>query len=191
MPVSMPGQRRGSLVSIAGQMIGGDRLNRNLGMLQSSVRRQKICRHRSGIKTRAPVQKRAIKSGFLGERPGSDKPGSAASLDGLQLVSRRLAILAIRRDLKRDLLPLVQAAETCTLDGADVNKDIRTTSIRCDEPETLLGIEPLHCTCSHFRSLSIVGVGPGAQVMRRSIDVPSVSRGSSNANGAWNEVSRV
>ena len=88
-------------------------------------------------------------------------------------------------------MPLVQAAETCTLDGADVNKDILSAAIRLNESEALLGIEPLYGTCSHFRSLSIVGVGPGAQVARRAIDVPSVSRGSSNANGAWNEVSRV
>ena len=33
-------------------------------------------------------------------------------------------------DLKGDLLPLVQAAETCTLDGADVNKDILSAAIR-------------------------------------------------------------
>jgi hypothetical protein len=35
-----------------------------------------------------------------------------------------------------------------------MNKDVRTTSVRCDESEALLGIEPLNCACSHFRSLS-------------------------------------
>lgn len=91
--------------------------------------------------------------------------------DCFQLIGRRFAALAISNDLEGDFLSFIQASEACTFDGTDVHEDIRTTAVRRDEAEALLGIEPLHGTCRHFRSLSVVIVGQSAQFKRGAIDV--------------------
>ena len=71
------------------------------------------------------------------------------SLDLLQAVGAGLATALVSDDFVRNLVAFVQAAEACTLDGADVHEHVSTTLVRLDEPEALLTIEPLHCTGSH------------------------------------------
>jgi hypothetical protein len=90
--------------------------------------------------------------------------------DCFQLIGRRLAALAISNNFEGYLLSFIQASEACTFDGTDVHEDIRTTTIWRDETEALLGIEPLHGTCCHFRSLSVINVGQSAQFKRGAID---------------------
>src|SRR4029077_10821703 len=55
-----------------------------------------------------------------------------------------------------ELHPLVflEAAVTVSLDDGVVNEDVTRSVIGGDETIALVGVEPLHCTLSHFYAFS-------------------------------------
>jgi hypothetical protein len=75
-------------------------------------------------------------------------------LSDLKTVGRGLASAAIRDDLVGDLLALIEAAQAGALNGADVNENVRSTSVRLDETKALLAVEPLDGACIHECRLS-------------------------------------
>src|SRR5688500_5319131 len=70
----------------------------------------------------------------------------------LELVCRQLAAALVGCDFVGNLLAFVEAAHASTLDGADMNEDIRAAGSGLNEAEALLGIEPLYGTVLHVRS---------------------------------------
>src|SRR5262249_7722736 len=70
-----------------------------------------------------------------------------------QVLGRGLASPAIRYDLIRDLLTLVEAVHSGPLDGADVDEHVVAAIVRLDESEALLAVEPLHGSLGHLRCL--------------------------------------
>ena len=59
-----------------------------------------------------------------------------------------LCALRILNDLKFDRLTFGQRLKSVTLDRRKVDEYVRSTLL-LDEPETLLFIEPLHCSACH------------------------------------------
>jgi hypothetical protein len=57
----------------------------------------------------------------------------------------RCVSAALGLDFVADLLALVEAVQTCSLDGADVDEDILPAAVRLNEAESLGGVEPLYC----------------------------------------------
>src|SRR6185437_11328447 len=70
-------------------------------------------------------------------------------LDGLQIGSSGLAVLAVGFDVERKLLAFVEIAHAGALDRRDVNEHIRPAAVLHDEAETFLGVEELNGTCGH------------------------------------------
>src|SRR5258708_30790383 len=70
-------------------------------------------------------------------------------LAGAEVVSRGLATAAVRDDVERNLLALVEGAQTSALNGADVNENVLVAVVRLDEAEALLVVEPLHGAHCH------------------------------------------
>jgi hypothetical protein len=71
--------------------------------------------------------------------------GSAgAASNGAQVVRRGLARPAIGNDIERDLLSLVEAAHSRTLDGADMHEHILAAVIGLNEAIAPLGVEELY-----------------------------------------------
>src|SRR5208283_1357550 len=73
----------------------------------------------------------------------------SGELDRLQIGRSRLAAAAVRFDVERELLSLIEVRHASALDGGDVNEHIRAARILDDEAETLLGVEKLYGTLSH------------------------------------------
>src|SRR3984893_14646259 len=48
--------------------------------------------------------------------------------------------------IDNDVLPFAEAREPRTFEGRDVDEHVLPAAIPSDEPETLLGVEPFHCT---------------------------------------------
>src|SRR5438552_16131114 len=65
---------------------------------------------------------------------------------------RRLRTLGALRDVELDPLVLVQATEAAGLDRREVREHVGAATIRGDETETLVRVEPLHRTDSHLFS---------------------------------------
>lgn len=80
--------------------------------------------------------------------------GYVISVNAADIVSSRLAGPAIGHELIGNLLTFVEAMHASALNGADVYKYVRSTSVRSNEAETLLRIEPLYRARDHI-SLSI------------------------------------
>ena len=62
---------------------------------------------------------------------------------------RCLGTLLPLRRLVLDLLPLIQRAIPGALDTRVVHEQIPAAIVGSNEPISLLGVEPLHCTCCH------------------------------------------
>src|SRR5215831_21377860 len=62
------------------------------------------------------------------------------------------ALLALRH-LVLDLLVLLETLVAITGDAAEMHEDVGATVVLGDESEALLGVEPLHGSCAHERSL--------------------------------------
>ncbi len=58
---------------------------------------------------------------------------------------------SVYNKVKRDLLPLVEAAHPSAFDRTDVHEDVLAAVIWLYESEALLAIEPLHSSRRHFR----------------------------------------
>ena len=76
----------------------------------------------------------------------------AAKLEGAQFPGRRLAVLSIGNDLKKELLPLVESMQSCTFHGADMHEHIAAAVIGLDESIALSAIEPLHSSLQHIQA---------------------------------------
>ena len=50
-----------------------------------------------------------------------------------------------------DLLTFIERAHSCAFHGADVHEHIASTVRRLNKAIALLGVEPLHYACSHFK----------------------------------------
>src|SRR5262249_50172262 len=70
-------------------------------------------------------------------------------LDGLQILSGRLAGLAVHHDLERDTLAFSQLTQAGAFNGADMDEHILAAAFRLDESITLLRVEPFHCSVAH------------------------------------------
>src|SRR5438270_4806849 len=66
---------------------------------------------------------------------------------------RRLRTLGALRHVELDPLVLVQATEAASLDRREVREHVGTATVRGNESETLIRVEPLHRTDSHVFSL--------------------------------------
>src|ERR1043166_8718389 len=75
-------------------------------------------------------------------------------LSGLQIGGRGLAVLAIGFDVEVQLLALSEAAHSRAVDGGDVNEHVGSAIVLLDEAKTLLRVEELYGTCSHFDLLN-------------------------------------
>ena len=76
--------------------------------------------------------------------------GCTASLALRQVYGRGTAVLLLL-DIKSDLLALAETPQTRFLHGADMDKDVLSPGIRCDEAIALCRIEPLHGAVRHRR----------------------------------------
>ncbi len=75
--------------------------------------------------------------------------GRSRRLDGLQIVSRRLAGPAIGDDFVADLLAFVEIAHSGALDRTDVHEHVLAAVIRLNEAKTFLAVKPLHGSRGH------------------------------------------
>jgi hypothetical protein len=82
------------------------------------------------------------------------RPLALRSSDNFEVVRRHLAALGIGDELEAHLLTIAQIAYSRALDGADMDKGVIAAIVRCNEPETLLGIEPFHGSRNHEETLS-------------------------------------
>src|SRR5712691_91899 len=80
------------------------------------------------------------------------------SLGGTNVCGLR-ALLALRH-LVGHLLPLIEVPETLTRYRAEVHEHVSAAVVGRDEPEALLGAEPLDGACCHVRSLLPSPSGP-------------------------------
>jgi hypothetical protein len=75
-------------------------------------------------------------------------PPSIALTDA-EIFRAGLAAHAVDLRFIRKLLAFIERAQTCTFDGADVNKNVGSAIIGLDEAKTLGRVEPLNCSGSH------------------------------------------
>jgi hypothetical protein len=73
-------------------------------------------------------------------------------LDGAQVLSGGLSRPTVGDNVKRHLLPLVEAAHACAFNRADMNEDIFVTAIRLNKAEAFLAVKPLYSSLIHGRS---------------------------------------
>src|SRR4051794_487317 len=66
----------------------------------------------------------------------------------------RLGALLALGDVELHLLVLVEAAEAARRDRREMGEDVGAAVVRGDEAEALVGVEPLHGTCSHVCSFA-------------------------------------
>src|ERR1700747_1590547 len=71
--------------------------------------------------------------------------------DRLQIFGSGFAAAPIGLDIKRKLLPLVEAVHAGTLDRRNVNEHIGAAVVLNDEAIALLGVEEFNSTCGHQR----------------------------------------
>src|SRR6185369_6563056 len=89
--------------------------------------------------------------GRAGSAPVPVHPWKGATGLGQRKIFRAdLAPHLVGLELESELLALGQSGKTRALDCADVNEHIIAAVIGLNEPEALLGVEPLHSTCRHF-----------------------------------------
>src|SRR5439155_10835696 len=67
-----------------------------------------------------------------------------------QVFRAYLAPHLVGLEFELNFLTFSQSAEAGTLDGRDVHEHILAAIARLNETETLLTVEPLHCSRSHF-----------------------------------------
>src|SRR5690606_30308106 len=90
--------------------------------------------------------------------PGiSEVSGSDAKSGSLQVFGRALARTLVLHDLVGNLLAIGQATHAGTLNGRNMDENVRAAVIGLNEAKTLGAVEPLHGTCFHDDFLSIVG----------------------------------
>src|SRR5215467_5285945 len=86
------------------------------------------------------------------KQPPGVRDGSFASgrkSDGAQVLGRRLAILWIGNNVESNLLPLIKAMHSRTLDLPHVHEHILAAIIRLDESVAFIWVEPFHRALSH------------------------------------------
>src|SRR5262252_3203495 len=76
----------------------------------------------------------------------------------LNLEIHRRCFPAVLFDLKLDLLPFIERAQSSALDRGDVNEHVFAASLRLDKSIALGWIEPLHGAARHF---DLPGHDPG------------------------------
>ncbi len=85
--------------------------------------------------------------------PGQYIRGQCSSISpksiSAKVSSRRLAALAIRDVIKRDLLSFIKATHPRAFDGADVHEHIFAAVTRLDEAKPFLAVEPLYSSLRH------------------------------------------
>ena len=113
---------------------------------------------------------RSIVQRACGNGPVSKR---AASVGGLSVGMQKLADLQIFRTLFAlvgdhvisDLVAFAEVIQAGLFNRRDVDEHVLSTAaVRLDEAITLCGIEPLHCTCRHDRTLLIL---PHASILGR------------------------
>jgi hypothetical protein len=117
--------------------------------------------------------------------------GRPAKSDGSQILSRGLACVWIGKNLKGDLLSLVEPLHPGAVHCAGVHEDVRAAIIRLDEAVTFFVIEPLHDSLRHINCLS--GSAPtrrGYSHSGRILRVSSSQRGAQLA-GVVRSVSEI
>jgi hypothetical protein len=75
---------------------------------------------------------------------------------GAQIVCGVLARTLIANEVVRDLLTIVETAQTRTLDCRNMNEHVSRAIIRLDEAEALGAVEPLDGTSIHNDRLSML-----------------------------------
>src|ERR1700733_13181395 len=90
-------------------------------------------------------------AGWAGLRCGADLAHDASDRTD---VLRLRSLLPLSR-VKLDLLVLIQRPVTGARDRGEMHEHVRRPVIGGDEAETLIGVEPLHCSCSHEPTSSI------------------------------------
>jgi hypothetical protein len=108
-------------------------------------------------KSRAPVKRRRDPKRQLCQfiRGQSDDSLLRDRSDGAQIFSGRLAAPAVRDDVVRHLLALVEGVHAGAFDRADMNEDVLAAVLRLNEAKTLLAVKPLHSTRIHAIFLSL------------------------------------
>lgn len=82
--------------------------------------------------------------------------GAAKSfLQSLKVFRCGLTRATILGRLKAHFLTVAETLEPSTLNGRDVDEDIRRAVIGLDEAIPLFRVEPFYCACSHWRSLKV------------------------------------
>ena len=99
--------------------------------------KQSAPRHAAAGPIEIPIRRRRRRGG-----------GAPARSDGLQIDRGRFPLLALFQ-LVADLLAFIEIAHSGTLDGGDMNEHIGAASLRLNETETLLSVEPLDCPNRH------------------------------------------
>ena len=121
----------------------------------------------AGRKSRSPTNRqRDSKPQALPVHPWSEQHGFLRDrLGGAQILSGRLSSPAVRDDVERHFLTLVEGAHARAFDRADMNEDVFAAVFRLNESEALLVVKPLHNTRVHrvFPSLTGVHVGVSAR----------------------------
>ena len=59
---------------------------------------------------------------------------------------------AVGHDFVAYLRALIQAAQTCSLDGRDMDEHVLAASVGLNKAKALCRVEPLHCTYCHVVS---------------------------------------
>jgi hypothetical protein len=120
------------------------------------------------------VQTRVIAGGLVRNKKGRDKPDLLVSaqrsmlvlpqsndqdtqcLSGTKIVGRTLSAAIVFYDVKAHLLAFGQSAQAGTLDGRDMNENIRPAVVGLDEAEAFGRIEELYSSDIHDDSFQSV-----------------------------------
>jgi hypothetical protein len=70
-------------------------------------------------------------------------------LDGAKIVGGGFACPAVRDDLERDLLTLIEGTQASALDGADMNENVLAAAFRLNKAKSFLAVKPLHSSNAH------------------------------------------
>src|SRR3954447_3460067 len=88
--------------------------------------------------------------------PGPENgPGAPPAVPSERADVLRLGALLALRDVELDVLTLVEALVALRLDGGEVDEHVGAAVRRRDEPEALLGVEPLHGALCHLSRPSV------------------------------------
>lgn len=83
------------------------------------------------------------------QRPAPKCVRPLSNLDRLEIASRRFSSAPVLLDLIADLLAIGEGPQPGAFNGRYMNENVRSASVRLDEPKALCRIKPLHRTCSH------------------------------------------